>query len=119
VKTLVLKGVIGAVLLPFICLISFYLLAVHMYLSLGGWPSSIGDAGLSQGLKRHADLHFWWLRVAGFAILYVWPVVFVLAAVISKARRFVPYLVICALAAVLCYGLTLRAPAPFLYWWRD
>lgn len=118
-KTVTLRGVIGAVLLPLTCLIAFYLLAVHMYLSLGGWPQSIGDAGLSHGLKLHANLHFWWLQVVGFATLYVWPIVFVLAAVISRARHLIPYLVIYALAAVLCYGLTQLAPAPFLYWWRD
>ena len=108
-----------AALPPLIVLVLFYSLAVHMYLSLGQWPRSIGDQGFDAALVYHSKVQFWCVAVVVVMSVYLWPVATVASAVIPKARRLLPYLAIFAVAVLVCYGLMQLAPEPFLTWWRD
>jgi len=40
-----------AALPPLSCFVMFFSLAVHMYLSLGAWPETIGNHGFSDALN--------------------------------------------------------------------
>ena len=118
-KHLSLKGVLIAAVLPVAALVMFYSMAAHMYLSLGHWPQSIGDDGFSPALVFHGKAQYWWIGLVARISLYIWPVAVVGCAVISKARRVLPYLGVYALAVLLCWGLTYLAPERFLDWWFD
>ena len=105
--------------LPALVLLSlFYSLAIHMYLSLGGWPASIGNQGFSDQLVAHADI-----TVGCFGILaactLVWPLVFLLCLVVPQYRRSLLALAAYAVSCYLCFGLVLLAPGRFLDWWCD
>ena len=113
------KGAIFAALPPLVVLVLFYSLAVHMYFSLGQWPKSIGYGGFDAALTLHGGVQFWCVMVVAAMSFYLWPVATIGSAVIPKARRFLPYLAIFAVAVLACYGLMQLAPEPFLNWWRD
>jgi hypothetical protein len=114
------KGFIAATVLPFSCLVLFYSLAIHMYLALGEWPATIGNHGFSAALNAHASFQFWWLGVVVQASIYLWPVAFVLSLAIPHARFIARYLILYAVAALLCFFLMMAlAPPQFLNWWID
>ena len=97
----------------------FYSLALHMYRSLGGWPTSIGERGFPASLIAHAYLAmYFFIALIWFGIL-VLPVAILVSLMSPSWRRFVPYFALYALAFLVCWGLMLLAPEPFLYWWRD
>jgi len=118
-KQLSLKGALVAVLPSLVALALYYSLAVHMYLSLGRWPDSIGDEGFSAALSLHAKTQFWCTIVLVMTSVCLWPLAMVACAAIPKTRRLIPYLAIFAVALVACYGLMQLAPKPFLNWWLD
>ena len=118
-KNLSTKGVAIALFAPVAALALFYSLAVHMYLSLGHWPNSIGYNGFSRGLALHGKIQVWWVQMVALMSFYIWPPAIVLCAAIPKTRRFLPYLVLFALAVLACYGLMHLAPRRFLDWWYD
>ena len=93
-------------MIPAIVLVgAFYTLAIHMYLSLGGWPTLIGDSGFSSALKFHAEIAqccFGGL----FLILFVtWPIAVAVFAVVRRWHAGVHYLGMLALAWALGLGL--------------
>lgn len=97
----------------------FYSLAIHMYRTLGGWPTGIGEVGFSPALFTHATIattYFWSLVPLSMAVV---PVGVVLCLVVPQWRRQVPYLVMYGLAFALCVGLMQLAPEAYLDWWRD
>ena len=57
----------------------FYSLALHMYRTLGGWPTSIGEHGFPASLITHANLTMY------FFIALVWFGMFVLPFAILVA----------------------------------
>jgi hypothetical protein len=118
-KNLSKKGAAVAALLPASALALFYSLAIHMYLSLGRWPDSIGYRGFSPALIAHGKGQYWWISVVAWMSIYLWPPAFVLCAAIPRTRRFVPYLAIYAFVALACFGLMHLAPRQFLDWWYD
>ena len=107
-------------MIPAIVLVgAFYTLAIHMYLSLGVWPTLIGDSGFSSALKFHAEIAqccFGGL----FLILFVtWPIAVAVFAVVRRWHAGVHYLGMLALAWALGLGLMELGPDRFLYWWWD
>jgi hypothetical protein len=97
----------------------FYSLAFHMYRSLGGWPSSIGERGFPGPLVVHAHVAMYSFMVPMWFGMFVWPVAIFGCLFRRSWYRFVPYLALYALFFVLCLGLMDLAPEPFLYWWWD
>ncbi len=97
----------------------FYSLAIHLRLSLGAWPESIGTNGFSDSLVAHGRLA-WNFCSALFAVsLFVLPVAFLVCLLVARWRRFVIYFALYALFYGICWGLMLLAPARFLSWWWD
>ena len=47
-------------------IIIFYSVAVHMYYTLEGWPTSIGTRGFPESLLIHANIQGWYLSILGF-----------------------------------------------------
>ena len=96
----------------------FYSLAVHMYRSLGGWPTSIGERGFPPLLVTHVDIAVSTLMVMIPLVALILPIAIVLSLSRQSWRRFTPYLAACAVAFVICCALMLLAPQPYLDWWR-
>lgn len=97
----------------------FYSLALHMYKSLGGWPSAIGENGFPRLLITHARITvtlFQILLVATFGVL---PFAAVICLSVERWRRLAPYLALFGLTFLICLGLMQLAPHQFLYWWAD
>ena len=97
----------------------FYSLAVHMRWQLGAWPQSIGDRGFPAALSTHGRLALGLLfasvlRQHGFC-----PVGILVCLLVARWRRFARYFALYALLYLVCWGLMLLAPAPFLNWWWD
>jgi hypothetical protein len=114
-----LTGIALASLPGLLALALFYSLAFHMYRSLGGWPSGIGEAGFSPALAMHAKIasgYFWiTLGVSLFAL----PVAVMICWVVTRWRHFIPYFGLYVIVFVMIIIFMQLAPEPFLYWWRD
>lgn len=98
---------------------AFYTLAIHMYLSLGGWPANIGNAGFSSALNFHVEIaqHCFWFP--SLILFVTWPIAVVVFAVVRRWQAGVHYLGIVAIAWAIGFGLTQLGPDGFLYWWWD
>jgi hypothetical protein len=106
--------------LPSLLMIAlFYSLAIHMYQSLGAWPTSIGERGFSSLLTTHAYIATDYFAILLLLSVIVWPVALLLCVIIRRWRGLVSYLGIHALSYLVCWGLLLLAPSQFLYWWWD
>lgn len=114
-----IKPVLAAASLPVVALVAFYSLAVHMYLSLGKWPTSIGNAGFSRALTVHDEVQFLIIELLAVISLFLWPAAVGICVFTLRARRFLPHLIFYAGAVLLCVALMYCAPAPFLNWWKD
>jgi len=112
-------GIAIAIFPPLAMLGLFYSLAIHMRQSLGAWPSSIGNRGFSPLLVAHADIVSRYSVALLLLSLFVLPVVILVCLLVPRWKRFVPYLVLYALLYLVCWGLMLLAPEPFLNWWWD
>ena len=111
---------VAAALLPaFVMLALFYSLAIHMHLSLGAWPSSIGERGFPATLITHGYIATNYFAILLLISMFVWPVSFLLCALIRRWRVGVYYLGIYAFACLVCLGAMLLAPSQFLNWWWD
>lgn len=96
----------------------FYSLAFHMFLSLGAWPTSIGEKGFPPSLVTHAkfaQVFFLILLLSGFA----WPFLFLVCAAVTRLRYLLKYLAAFAISCVVCAIAMSLAPSQFLYWWWD
>lgn len=112
-------GTVLAILPSLLFVTMFYSLAVHMRLSLGGWPDRIGIQGFPPELVQHVEITafiFGW-TLLGF--VFALPVVMLVCAGITRGRRLVFYLATSGIAFALVQGLIALAPAPFLSWWWD
>jgi len=110
---------VWAALPALLCLALFYSLAAHMHQSLGAWPTSIGERGFPPALAAHASAANAYFMALILLNLSVWPVAYLLCALIRRWRASLYYLGVHMLACLLCLGLMLLAPGPFLYWWWD
>lgn len=105
-----------------VTLILFYTLAIHMYLSLGDWPGTIGTRGFSFELKSHADLALFcfglmWRGI--FLLPYVVLLFLTLGLFSRKYRAWLFYPAIFALPGVVCFLAIAIAPSGFSRWWWD
>jgi hypothetical protein len=113
------KGILLSALPNVAMLALFYTLAVHMYWSLGAWPTSIGESGFPRSLITHGYITMWFFGALIWVGIFIWPVAMLICAINRECRRAVPYLMLYALLFLGCWGLMQLAPEPFLYWWRD
>ena len=107
-------------MIPAIVLVgTFYTLAIHMYLSLGGWPGNIGNAGFSLALNLHVEIaqNCFWLP--SLVLFVTWPIAVVVFAVVRRWQAGIHYLGIVAISWTLGFGLTQIGPDGFLDWWWD
>lgn len=98
---------------------TFYSLALHMYKTLGGWPETIGTKEFPPELLSHADFAGQLFTLLFLAGVLVWPVAFILCAVIKKWRGGLYYTGIFALSCSVSFATMQLAPAEFVYWWWD
>lgn len=97
----------------------FYSLAIHMLWQLGGWPQSIGDQGFPAVLSMHGRLASNYCGLLMLASMVVVPFGIPACLLVTHWRPFVRYFALYALAYLVCWGLMLLAPPPFLTWWWD
>ena len=97
----------------------FYSLAIHMWQTLGGWPSSIGEAGFSRLLVAHADIAGNFFIILFLSTLFAVPVAIFVCAFVRRWRHLILYLALYAALFLLGWGLMQLAPKPFLGWWWD
>lgn len=112
-------GVAISLLPNLLMLVLFYSLAVHMYLSLGAWPNSIGEQNFSRPLLAHANITTNFFAILLLVTFLVWPLALFLCALTRRGRALFSYLVIYGLSYVVSWGLLLLAPSRFLDWWWD
>ena len=110
-------GVALAVAPSLVFVALFYSVALHMHWNLGRWPAVDDERGFSLALKNHSTLAICYLPVLWGVTVFLWPVSFVFALLNPRWRWFAAYLAVHPWSCVLCYGLMLLAPAPFLIWW--
>jgi hypothetical protein len=113
------RGVLLSAMPNFLMLLLFYSLAIHMYLSLGGWPASIGERGFPATLVAHGYITMYFFIALSWFGIFIWPMAIIICSIVRDFRRSVPYWVLYALLFLGCWGLMQLAPEPFLYWWRD
>lgn len=112
-------AVVLAVLPALVMLALFYSLAVHMYRSLGAWPTRIGEDGFPEPLVTHAFITQSYCMIFAVVSFYVWPAIFLLCLLVQRRRAYLYYLGVYAAACFVCFGAMFLAPSQFLYWWWD
>ena len=112
-------GLLLSSLPSLIALALFYSLAIHMRLSLGAWPQSIGERGFPPALVTHSHVTWRCWEVLAFVSIFGLPAVTVVCALVPRWRRFAVYPALGTLAFLLAWGLMFLAPARFLNWWWD
>ena len=100
-------------------LLLFYSLAIHMYSSLGGWPTSIGNSGFPKPLEIHGEIAIGFFGLLLLSNMLLWPAMMVVCFLKIKWRCWIPYLTIYAISFVICCLAMSLAPERFLYWWWD
>src|SRR5882724_12986488 len=113
------RGIIASALPGFIMLGLFYSLALHMYWSLGGWPTSMGERGFPAPLLVHVNVTVYFFIALILFGTFVLPVAILVCLLRGTWRRFIPYFALYALLFGICWAVMQLAPEPFLYWWRD
>lgn len=111
-------GILAATAPSVLMLLAFYTLAFHMYKSLGGWPTSIGEQGFSSILVVHSTLTVW-LFIAALYAAFLTPLPILACLATREWRKAAPYFVLHGALFFVCWELMQLAPEPFLYWWRD
>ncbi len=109
----------AAILAPVAWIVLVISLALHMRVTLGGWPTRLGMAGFPPALATHADIALGLWGILILFTLFVWPILLIGCAAIPPARRAVLPLGLFALAHAACVGGLLLMPSPFLRWWFD
>ena len=97
----------------------FYSLAIHMRWQLGAWPQSIGDRGFPTALSAHGRLAWDFCALLLLISMVVVPLGILVCLLVARWRPFVRYFALYSLVNLVCWGLMLLAPAPFLTWWWD
>lgn len=113
------RGLALTALHPLVVLASFYSLALHLHLRLGGWPTQLGEEGFPSTLVLHtsvAQLAFVSLLLGLFVLF---PLAGLAAVFLPGARRALSYAVPYALLSAAVLLAMNLAPEPFLYWWWD
>jgi hypothetical protein len=111
-------GMLYSALPNLVLLFLFYSLAVHMWQALGGWPSSIGDAGFPRSLVTHGKIAWNYFTLSLLATLFAVPVA-ILVCLVIRRWRLIFYFALYAMLFFACWGLMQLAPKAFLNWWWD
>jgi len=112
-------AIIIAALPALLILLLCYSLAIHMRLTLGGWPADLSDEGFTALLKIHESVATHCVVALWLVSIFAWPAAFLLCLLVRRWRAGVYYLGIYALACLICFGAMLLAPSMFLTWWWD
>jgi hypothetical protein len=113
------RGVLVSLAPALLALLLFASLAMHMRLSLGQWPQSIGSASFPPALHGHATIafhYFWWLLLPCACLT---PVIALVCLAVPRWRGLFWYVAIFAAACTNAIALMQLAPEPFLHWWKD
>jgi hypothetical protein len=102
-----------------VALVSFYTLAVHMRISLGGWPESIGERGFPPALVTHAHISQNYFGVVFIGTLFVSPLAMLVCALVKRWRRALTPLLISFVGFFACLACMQLGPARFANWWWD
>ncbi len=97
----------------------FYSLAIHMHHSLDAWPASIGERGFPAPLLLHAEIATDYFVILAITGILVWPGSFLLCLLVRRWQGALYYLGVYALSCLVCFGIMMLAPNPFLNWWWD
>ena len=94
----------------------FWSLAIHLYMSLGGWPEMRGTRGFSSVLLLHANIHYNYLMFLSLLTLFVCPVMFLLCLLIKRLKKLIIYPSIQILGGLLFLLQMLFAPDGYTDW---
>ena len=97
----------------------FWSLAIHLYLSIGGWPEMGGTRGFSSVLLLHANIHYNYLMFLSLLTLFVCPVMFLLCLFIERLKKMVIYPSLQILGMLLFLLQMVLAPEGYSDWWWD
>ena len=107
-----------ATLPGWIIISNFLFLAIHMRIELGGWPSTIGNAGFSSPLLGHAKLTGV-IFSAGLALTLLAPALGVVLLFFRRTRSAGMLGAIVALSINYSLVILSMFPKGFLNWWWD
>ena len=93
-------------------------LAIHMYMSLGGWPKTIGTGGFSRSLEIHADLAMFGFTILLLSNLLAWAMLLGFGCT-RRSQQWIYHLGIFTMSSCICIGLLPFAPDQFVSWWWD
>ena len=102
-----------------VALVLYYSLAVHMRVSLGHWPTDIGERGFPARLVSHVYLEMYYFNALIWLGLFAFPVAVACCLRISRLRRYFNFVILCAFSFVVSCILRLFVPPAFLSWWLD
>ena len=94
----------------------FWSLAIHLYLSLGGWPEMRETKGFSSVLLLHANIHYNYLMFLSLLTLFVCPVMFLLCLFIKRLKKLIIYPSMQILGGLLFLLQMLFAPDGYTDW---
>jgi len=112
------RGITIAALPGVVMLALYYSLAIHMYRSLGAWPTSIGERGFPPALVTHCAIAVKFCSGL-FLSMCVLPVPILVCVLRERWRGFAVYFIVYAGFLLLCFMLMQIAPVQFLNWWWD
>lgn len=96
----------------------FHSLAIHMHLSLGAWPTSVGERGFPSSLVTHACFAQLLFTILFFSCL-AWTPTFVVCIMVDRWLFLIKYLIAFAASCIICAVIMSLAPSQFLVWWWD
>ena len=112
-------GIVISALPSLLMLGAFYSLAVHMRLTLGHWPDSIGTIGFPERLIAHGRFAWEFYAALLASSMVVVPIGTVICLLAPRWRRGAIYFASFGVFYGVCWGLMLLAPSGFLNWWWD
>lgn len=102
-----------------VMVLSFFALALHMNISLDGWPRTLGYGDFHMALARHARLTLAYFNLIAQITLLGWPVAVLICAAVARWRRFIVYLTLYEMAMIGGLLVMMMGPSRFLSWWWD
>ena len=94
----------------------FWSLAIHLYLSHGGWPEMRGTRSFSSALVLHSNIQYNYLMLLSLLTLFVCPVMFMLFLFIKRLKKLIIYPSLQILGGILFIFQMLLAPDGYTAW---
>jgi len=113
------KGLLISAMPGLMVLGLFYGLAMHMYLSLGGWPNSIGERGFPWTLVVHSRVTWKLCQLFLLTAVFAAQIALIVCLFERRWRIGAPYFIAYLVCSWACWGLMMLAPGSFLNWWWD